>query len=1527
MIFSIIALTLFMAVFITTNVLAQSAQDLALAITLHADAEAGIPEVDRNGNKWSWEQLRVLRAFAKAIHSHNNGGKPISIAVSAVAGSGKTSLLQGMTHIVAKLCPELLTAMTAFNTHIAKSSKDILIQFQSSDGLNIKVFGSSNTVNAGGHNLLSRMATGAGFSRIDYATGGSDRYLRLARIVLAGWLARENRIPLLEQARSNMEVKTTSHAMKDISGTDGLLKVVSMATQEGFVPTATIRSTDSADLPSPYVPPTPHQDDIKTLAEIVNRVGANQSWNDNPARHLGDQSVFELAVEIIAIALETCKSTVKILPYCGEGKTSMDAVVLQKEDHSKPISRWLDVKPVKGFIHSNTAPEKHKFAHNIILENAGAMLPPMGKKADSGEFLKVAGSNENALVALTDLNGEIVWSFNNGGHLIKPLVENAKGEMVENRQGMGTIFGRNGQFTVDGENPFTWKGWNSKERASTIKQEHLEKAIKFFISVFGEDKVSLDLDLEAHDVVLSKGSSKGVLTLSMRDQIYLPHALDLTLGEHEKADCVFIDEVQDLSPLQASLVWRMTKENAHKVIVGDFRQAIYLFSGSSAKAFSENAERIGAEFFPQTICWRGTEMVAASARLACQQFLDIGRGYWDMSDAPDYDSHRSPLEAGYDFWEMGAIPTQITADEVVRAYHKSMELHGADTTFGLTCRLKKPLPHFIKAFLKAGIPVSTPATIGKSELGLVDQAFTIAKASRTKALDDSYRKVGAGARLGLGWNKHDASKIRQHSLLLRDIESMKSLALAKFSEMHKGDTAGMMNDSAFENVMGNLDLLEAFVSLHRERGSTDPVDGKNLSSALKNWVNSTLFSERGNNAVHIATLHRYKGDEADIMLLVNQFAKDESMKGFKQGHDDDGEEASEYIECFMNQRSCAASPESCINEVNMGYVAFTRAKKQNIIINYDLKGEVHWNVEQRLQGAFDRDVGLMSGRTSQEPQDTPESDSGATDEDSTELDDRCVECSTIIIEGEEHGTCAKCGGHLCRVRIPTHSKSGKYEKHMGGEINDFKSCGSYLENITLEEMMSNDKELLESKRLCSSCDPRDVDDETDWELELEYVELETHEGKVICMSMEDFDAWEDQNPSFEGVKEARHMSEGEVQGLFFQDTSTPCEEEPAPVLPEVYPSPFILMKRGSFSKGSLKAKLHIDANPDEPSGKALCGKSVNIHPTLNNDESPFIGGRMGQRYGGKVHNNREPTVSDKDTELDVQRRWTHTQGWGYNARQITNTTSLTNDGEDGHFCQRCVKKWKEMHLVGPVRGFAAPQHGLLHEMPLVFEFLEGKDGITQGMIVAEFRPTTIITTNKETDEKNHYADPRNDYDLKADLAYFSLREKEGEKFLAIMPIRNWTTPIVNEGQNTQAANFQWGSVKRFNNTSFDFEIEVSRMIKEGRLSQEQNKRGKHYLRIPVEDDFLKGVNLEDFEGEVADFVLGFCQRYMVARCFENYSQANIAKNHPEATAFDRMFNSLTHKPYVDGKYVGWWIPPTLPHSLKEWEALPKKEDS
>ena len=192
--------------------------------------------------------------------------------------------------------------------------------------------------------------------------------------------------------------------------------------------------------------------------------------------------------------------------------------------------------------------------------------------------------------------------------------------------------------------------------------------------------------------------------------------------------------------------------------------------------------------------------------------------------------------------------------------------------------------------------------------------------------------------------------------------------------MFKGDTKSMAQSAEFQELMGNVELLEAFVSPHRTKGGKDEVKGKNLSSALQTWVEEALFTERGGAAVHIATIHRYKGDEADVMFIVNEMMVE----------DDEGEKP---MSCFMSQRSCEASPESATNEISMGYVAFTRAKKQNIIINVDLQGEVCSDVEQRLQAAFDRDVEALTTSTVQEPQDTPESDSGATDEDTACSDD------------------------------------------------------------------------------------------------------------------------------------------------------------------------------------------------------------------------------------------------------------------------------------------------------------------------------------------------------------------------------------------------------------------------------------------------------------------------------------------------------------------------------------------------------------
>ena len=82
--------------------------------------------------------------------------------------------------------------------------------------------------------------------------------------------------------------------------------------------------------------------------------------------------------------------------------------------------------------------------------------------------------------------------------------------------------------------------------------------------------------------------------------------------------------------------------------------------------------------------------------------------------------------------------------------------------------------------------------------------------------------------------------------------------------------------------------------------------------------------------------------------------------------------------------------------------------------------------------------------------------------------DACVECDKPLV-GDDHGTCAECGGSLCRVRIRLIPSRGKYEKHMGGEINDFKSCGSTL-RMTLDEMINLSKEEKEARRICKSAE-------------------------------------------------------------------------------------------------------------------------------------------------------------------------------------------------------------------------------------------------------------------------------------------------------------------------------------------------------------------------------------------------------------------------------------------------------------------------
>ena len=44
-------------------------------------------------------------------------------------------------------------------------------------------------------------------------------------------------------------------------------------------------------IPTDYIPPTVHSDDIAALIEVIDKVGVNQGWSENNLQNLGDHSV------------------------------------------------------------------------------------------------------------------------------------------------------------------------------------------------------------------------------------------------------------------------------------------------------------------------------------------------------------------------------------------------------------------------------------------------------------------------------------------------------------------------------------------------------------------------------------------------------------------------------------------------------------------------------------------------------------------------------------------------------------------------------------------------------------------------------------------------------------------------------------------------------------------------------------------------------------------------------------------------------------------------------------------------------------------------------------------------------------------------------------------------------------------------------------------------------------------------------------------------------------------------------------
>lgn len=96
------------------------------------------------------------------------------------------------------------------------------------------------------------------------------------------------------------------------------------------------------------------------------------------------------------------------------------------------------------------------------------------------------------------------------------------------------------------------------------------------------------------------------------DMIYWPVYKDV---EFPKYDYVFVDEAQDLSPIQQEFILRLMSDGGRIIAVGDTHQAIYGFRGASPDAMKKLKEVLHATELPLSICYRcGTSIVKAAKK-------------------------------------------------------------------------------------------------------------------------------------------------------------------------------------------------------------------------------------------------------------------------------------------------------------------------------------------------------------------------------------------------------------------------------------------------------------------------------------------------------------------------------------------------------------------------------------------------------------------------------------------------------------------------------------------------------------------------------------------------------------------------------------------------------------------------------------------------------------------------------------------------------------------------------------------------
>ena len=143
-------------------------------------------------------------------------------------------------------------------------------------------------------------------------------------------------------------------------------------------------------------------------------------------------------------------------------------------------------------------------------------------------------------------------------------------------------------------------------RADYTKEDVLKLADRYDV------ELPDDMEKFIHNLENTYKASKAATSIiDFDDMLWLPL---LRKAQFPSYDFVFVDESQDLNPIQIAIVEQLVRRGGRAIFVGDRNQAIYGFRGADPEAMDTIKSKFNATELPLSICWRCPKSVIAAAK-------------------------------------------------------------------------------------------------------------------------------------------------------------------------------------------------------------------------------------------------------------------------------------------------------------------------------------------------------------------------------------------------------------------------------------------------------------------------------------------------------------------------------------------------------------------------------------------------------------------------------------------------------------------------------------------------------------------------------------------------------------------------------------------------------------------------------------------------------------------------------------------------------------------------------------------------